>query len=182
MTVLLHELTQRQEVKLERDHLVEENEKLVEANKRYRMHTTELKEKVESLAVSESATTKYIDVHEVILITSKIAISESMQVKYSSLWYYHTIIQEEKKIIEAQQDQIEFLQDKLQVLGGAGEGEGEGATGEPNGSGEPPGATTETDTGGYGSHSEPPVIPPAPPPPPIDGVPMAPAFGMYALQ
>lgn len=29
-----------------------------------------------------------------------------------------------------------------------------------------------------GSHSESPVIPPAPPPPPIDGIPMAPSFGM----
>ena len=44
---------QQQEVKLERDQLVEENEKLAEANKRYHLHTTELKDKVESLAVRE---------------------------------------------------------------------------------------------------------------------------------
>ena len=42
-----------QEVKLQRDQLVEENQTLAEANRRYRLHTTELKEKVESLAVHQ---------------------------------------------------------------------------------------------------------------------------------
>ena len=38
-------------MKLERDQLMEENQTLAEANRRYRLHTTELKGKVESLAV-----------------------------------------------------------------------------------------------------------------------------------
>ena len=50
---MIHHNKQQQEVKLERDQLVEENEKMAEANKRYHLHTTELKEKVESLAVRE---------------------------------------------------------------------------------------------------------------------------------
>ena len=86
-------------------------------------------------------------------------------------------MQEEKKIIEAQQDQIEFLQEKLsqaQALGGA---EGDQTAGESATSGDAA-ATTETDAGDEGSHSEAHVIPPAPPPPPIDGVPMVPTFGM----
>ena len=84
-------------------------------------------------------------------------------------------IQEEKKIIEAQQDQIEFLQDKIEALEG---GEGEGPTVERGMSVDAAASSTETDAGENGSR-EAPTIPPAPPPPPIDGVPMAPAFGVY---
>lgn len=40
-----------QEVKLERDRLLAESEKLTEANKRYHLHMSELKEAVESLSV-----------------------------------------------------------------------------------------------------------------------------------
>ena len=120
------------------------------------MHTTELKEKVESLAVREPTTpTTAVTVHSLPL-------------------------QEEKKIIEAQQDQIELLQEKLSQVKTTGGREGEGAT-EPALPGETA-ATTETDAAVDGSHSEAPVIPPAPPPPPIDGVPMAPTFGMCTME
>ena len=85
-------------------------------------------------------------------------------------------MQEEKKIIDAQQDQIEFLQDKIEALGG---GEGEEPTVKPGVSVDAAASTTDTDAGENGSRSEAPIIPPAPPPPPIDGVPMAPAFGVY---
>ena len=44
-------------MKLHRDELVEENQKLTEANRRYRMHTTELKDRMESLMVSIYNTT-----------------------------------------------------------------------------------------------------------------------------
>ena len=80
--------------------------------------------------------------------------------------------QEEKKIVEAQQDQIEFLQEKLSEIQ-AGDGEAD-----PTGPGATTAGGTEGDTAD-GAHSEAPVIPPAPPPPPIDGVPMAPTFGIY---
>lgn len=93
-------------------------------------------------------------------------------------------MQEEKKIIEAQQDQIEFLQEKLsqaQALGGA---EGDQTAGESAAASGDAAATTETDAGDEGSHSEAHVIPPAPPPPPIDGIPVPPTFGiiLYSLS
>lgn len=40
-----------QEVKLHRDELMDENQTLAEANRRYHIHTTELKDRVESLTV-----------------------------------------------------------------------------------------------------------------------------------
>ena len=39
-------------MKLQRDELAEENQALAEANRRYRMHTSELKDRVELLVVS----------------------------------------------------------------------------------------------------------------------------------
>ena len=41
-----------QEVKLRHNELTEENQQLAEANRRYRMHTTELKERMELVLVS----------------------------------------------------------------------------------------------------------------------------------
>ena len=41
-----------QEVKLRHDELAEENQQLAEANRRYRIHTTELKERMELMLVS----------------------------------------------------------------------------------------------------------------------------------
>ena len=68
-------------------------------------------------------------------------------------------------IIEAQQEQIEFLQEKLseiQAVAIVGGGEST-KTAE--------GDITATD------NADAPMVPPAPPPPPIDGIPMAPEFG-----
>ena len=102
---------------------MEENLTLAEANRRYRMHTTELKDRVESIV-------------------------------------------EDKKIIEAQQEQIEFLQEKLEQIQAVHSMTARERHDSTGGLGE----ATTADTAD-GSHAEEPVIPPAPPPPPIDGVP-----------
>ena len=52
-----------QEVKLHRDELVDENQTLAEANRRYRMHTTELKDRVQSLLVSMNFKALSTDYH-----------------------------------------------------------------------------------------------------------------------
>ena len=76
-------------------------------------------------------------------------------------------------MIEAQQEQIEFLQNKLaeiQEIHEMGRGERKRSIGD---------SADSADAGAMdGAYSEPPVIPPAPPPPPIDGVP---TFGMLFI-
>ena len=52
-----------QEVKLHRDQLIEESQTLTEANRRYRMHTSELKDRVESLAVSSLYLTSQLSIY-----------------------------------------------------------------------------------------------------------------------
>lgn len=75
--------------------------------------------------------------------------------------------------MDAQQEQIELLQEKLEqmqavhTMDGGEKTESAGHTG--------PGDVTDSINDTM-EGSEPPVIPPAPPPPPIDGMP--PTFGM----